>query len=146
MKLLLCSALLAGVSLGQVTPAPLQPAAMGASPTEKVRPVQQPVNPRPPDDGPSAAAQCLSFAQQAFGLAHSAYRQGKVSANEAATWSLRIYEAQKDDPGAAKQHLDRMVALERLAKERNQQGDAPMLDVMTIGFCRAQAEQLAGKK
>ena len=137
----------AGWSLAQVTPAPPKPASMGASPTEKARPLQRPVSPPPSTGGPSAAAQKLSFAQQAFGLAHSAYRQGNISADAAATWSRRIYEAQKDiEPAAAKQHLDRMIALELLAKARNQQGDAPMLDVMTVGYFRAEAEQFAGKK
>jgi hypothetical protein len=148
MKLTIAVMLLSsGLSLAQVTPAPLKPASMGASPTEKERPVQKPVAPPPASTGPTAAAQKLSFAQQAFGLAHSAYRQGNISADAAATWSRRIYEAQKDtDPQAAKQHLDRMIALEKLAKDRNQQGDAPMLDVMTIGYFRAEAEQFAGKK
>lgn len=147
MKLLISSLLFAGLALAQVTPPPPTPAALGGNPTDKARPVQKPVNPPPPDTGPSAAAQKLSFAQQAFGLAHSAYRQGNLSADVAAMWSLRIYEAQKDlEPTAAKQHLDRMIALELLAKSRAQQGSAPMLDVMTVGFYRAQAEQLAGKK
>jgi hypothetical protein len=109
--------------------------------------VQKPVAPLPPSTGPSAAAQKLSFAQQAFGLAHSAYRQGNISADAAATWSRRIYEAQKDtEPQAANQHLDRMIALEKLAKARNQQGDAPMLDVMTVGYYRAEAAQFAARK
>jgi len=148
MKLTIVVMLLSGVgALAQVTPAPLKPASMGASPTEKERPVQKPVAPLPPSTGPSAAAQKLSFAQQAFGLAHSAYRQGNISADAAATWSRRIYEAQKDtEPQAANQHLDRMIALEKLAKARNQQGDAPMLDVMTVGYYRAEAEQFAARK
>lgn len=134
--------------LGQVTPPPPKPAAMGAAPGEKERPVQAPSSSSTPaGGGSSVASQKLSFAQQAFGLAHSAYRQGNLSADAAATWSLRIYESQKDvDPNAAKQHLERMVALELLAKTRNQQGDAPMLDVLTTAYFRAQAEMLAGKK
>jgi hypothetical protein len=139
--------LVAGVGLAQVTPAPLKPNGLYGLPGEKDRPVQKPVTPPPPSSGPSAAAQKLSFAQQAFGLAHSAYRQGNVSADAAATWSRRIYEAQKDtEPEAAKMHLDRMIALEKLAKDRNQQGDAPMLDVLTTAYFRAEAEQIAGKK
>jgi|GEM_PF-6818473 hypothetical protein len=136
------------VLLSQVTPPPPKPAALGPSPAEKPRPVQQPISPQPaPSTGPGAAQQKLSFAQQAFGLAHSAYRQGNISADAAATWSRRIYEAQKDtDPTAAKQHLERMIALEKLAKDRNQQGDAPMLDVLTTAYFRAEAEQLNGKK
>lgn len=94
----------------------------------------------------SPAEQRLSSAQQAFGLAHNAYRQGAGTAEATATWSLRIYESQKDAPGAVQQHLDRMVALEKLAKERVQSGTAPQLDVMTASYFRAQAEQLAGKK
>jgi hypothetical protein len=147
MKSLVLSLVFAGVALAQVTPPPPTPAAMGGSPTDKARPAQKPVTPTPAETGPSAAAQKLSFAQQAFGLAHSAYRQGNVSADVPAMWSLRIYESQKDvEPTAAKQHLDRMIALELLAKSRAQQGSAPMLDVMTVGFYRAQAEQLTGKR
>lgn len=149
MKLLVlsCVVMFAGAALAQVTPPPPTPAAMGGSPTDKARPAQKPVTPPTVENGPTAAAQRLSFAQQAFGLAHSAYRQGNVSADVPAMWSLRIYEAQKDvEPAAAKMHLERMVALEQLAKTRSQQGSAPMLDVMTTGFYRAQAEQLAGKK
>ena len=70
----------------------------------------------------------MSYAQQAFGLAHSMYRAGTISADAACTWSLRIYEAQKDSPtgaNAAKEHLDRMLALEKLAIERVQSGLRP---------------------
>jgi len=138
-------ALTLSLVLSQVTPPPPAPASLSGM--EQRRPPQKPVAPAPTDTGPSAAAQKLSFAQQAFGLAHSAYRQGNISADEAAMWSWRIYDASKDtDPNAAKLHLERMVALEKLAKDRAQQGGAPMLDVMTIGYYRAQAEQIAGKK
>ena len=108
----------------------------------------QPVQPGP-GGLPTSAEQRLSYAQQAFGLAHSMYRAGSISADAAATWSLRIYEAQKDSPTgatAAKEHLDRMQALEKLAIEQVQSGSAPVLDKMTVAFFRAQAEQLAGKK
>ena len=132
--------------LAQVTTRPIAPASNGANPGATTRPVQQPVAPVEAPSGPTAAQQRLSYAQQAFGLAHSMYRQGNISADAAATWSLRIYEAQKDSPTAAKEHLDRMVALEKLAIERVQGGSAPVLDKMTVAFFRAQAEQLAGKK
>lgn len=141
--------LLLTLVLAQVTPKPIAPASGGANPMAVTRPTQQPVAPAPASDGPSAAAQKLSYAQQAFGLAHSMYRQGTISADAAATWSLRIYEAQKESPNAAtaaKEHLDRMVALEKLAIERVQGGSAPVLDKMTVAYFRAQAEQLAGKK
>ena len=140
------STLIVSVILSQVTPQPLKPASSGANPMATVRPTQAPVGPQPTSTGPSAAEQKLSYAQQAFGLAHSMYRQGNISADAAATWSLRIYEAQKDSPTAAREHLDRMVALEKLAIERVQSGSAPVLDKMTVAFFRAQAEQLAGKK
>ena len=140
------STLIVSVILSQVTPQPLKPASSGANPMATVRPTQAPVGPQPATSGPTAAEQKLSYAQQAFGLAHSMYRQGNISADAAATWSLRIYEAQKDSPTAAKEHLDRMVALEKLAIERVQSGSAPVLDKMTVAFFRAQAEQLAGKK
>ena len=139
-------ALFASVAVAQVTPAPPKPASAGANPGASVRPVQTPVNAPAPVGGPSAAEQRLSSAQQAFGLAHSMYRAGSISADAAATWSLRIYEAQKDSPTAAREHLDRMVALEKLAIERVQSGSAPVLDKMTVAFFRAQAEQIAGKK
>ena len=141
--------LLLSLALAQVTPKPIAPASGGANPMAVTRPTQQPVTPPPPVDVASSAAQKLSYAQQAFGLAHSMYRQGTISADAAATWSLRIYEAQKESPNsatAAKEHLDRMVALEKLAIERVQSGSAPVLDKMTVAFFRAQAEQLAGKK
>lgn len=141
--------LLLSLTLAQVTPKPIAPASGGANPMAVTRPTQTPVTPPPPVDVASAAAQKLSYAQQAFGLAHSMYRQGTISADAAATWSLRIYEAQKESPNsatAAKEHLDRMVALEKLAIERVQSGSAPVLDKMTVAFFRAQAEQLAGKK
>jgi hypothetical protein len=141
--------LLLTLVLSQVTPKPLAPASGGANPMAVTRPTQQPATPPPAVDGPSASAQKLSYAQQAFGLAHSMYRQGTISADAAATWSLRIYEAQKESPNAAtaaKEHLDRMVALEKLAIERVQSGSAPVLDKMTVAYFRAQAEQLAGKK
>ena len=146
MKLLILS-LFASVSFAQVTPAPPKPASAGANPGAPVRPVAtpQPVQPGP-GGMPTAAEQRLSYAQQAFGLAHSMYRAGSISADAAATWSLRIYEAQKDSPTAAKEPLDRMVALEKLAIERVQSGSAPVLDKMTVAFFRAQAEQIAGKK
>lgn len=148
MKLLLVSSLLSSLALAQVTPPPPKPAYTGANPTagSSARPVYpQP----PPPSGPPAAEQRLSYAQQAFGLAHSMYRAGSISADAACTWSLRIYEAQKDSPtgaNAAKEHLDRMIALEKLAIERVQSGAAPVLDKMTVAFFRAQAEQLTGKK
>ncbi len=138
--------LLLSLLLAQVTPNPGKPASAGANPMAPVRPTQTPVAPIPASGGPTAAQQRLSYAQQAFGLAHSMYRQGNISADAAATWSLRIYEAQKDSPTAAKEHVDRMVALEKLAIERVQTGAAPVLDKMTVAFFRAQAEQLAGKK
>jgi hypothetical protein len=141
--------LLLSITLAQVTPKPIAPASSGANPMAVTRPTQQPTTPAPGADTASAAAQKLSYAQQAFGLAHSMYRQGTISADAAATWSLRIYEAQKDSPNsatAAKEHLDRMVALEKLAIERVQSGSAPVLDKMTVAFFRAQAEQLAGKR
>ena len=147
MKLLIPSLLVASVVWAQVTPAPPKPASAGANPMAPVRPVQTPLAPlTPPPSGPTATQQRLSYAQQAFGLAHSMYRAGNISADAAATWSLRIYEAQKDSPTAAKEHVDRMVALEKLAIERVQSGSAPVLDKMTVAFFRAQAEQLAGKK
>ena len=146
MKLLIPSLLVASVAWAQVTPAPPKPASGGANPFVSVRPVQTPLTPPPPPGGPTATQQRLSYAQQAFGLAHSMYRAGNIGADAAATWSLRIYEAQKDSPTAAKEHLDRMVALEKLAIERVQSGSAPVLDKMTVAFFRAQAEQLAGKK
>lgn len=144
MKLLVASLWFASISLAQVTPPPPKPAWNGANPGASAA---RPSYPQPPPPaGPSSAEQRLSFAQQAFGLAHSMYRAGNISADAAATWSLRIYEAQKDSPNAAREHLDRMVALEKLAIERVQSGAAPVLDKLTIGFFRAQAEQLAGKK
>ena len=144
MKLLIPVLLISSVAWAQVTPAPLKPASNGANPMAVVRP---PVTPTSvPSGGPTSAEQRLSFAQQAFGLAHSMYRQGNIGADAAATWSLRIYEAQKDAPNAAREHLARMVALEKLAIERVQSGAAPVLDKMTVAFFRAQAEQLAGKK
>lgn len=146
MKLLLPAVLVASVAFAQVTPSPGKPASAGANPMAPLRPTQTPVTaPRPPG-GPSVAEQRLSYAQQAFGLAHSMYRQGNISADAAATWSLRIYEAQREAPNAAKEHLDRMLALEKLAIERVQGGSAPVVDKMTVAFFRAQAEQLAGKK
>lgn len=138
--------LLLALLLTQVTPKPIAPASSGANPMAVNRPVQTPVAPTAAGGGPTATEQRLSYAQQAFGLAHSMYRQGNISADAAATWSLRIYEAQKDVPTAAKEHLDRMLALEKLAIERVQSGSAPVLDKMTVAFFRAQAEQLAGKK
>jgi hypothetical protein len=147
MKLLVPSLLFASVAFAQVTPPPPKPASGGANPmAPPARPVQTPVTPQPAPSGPTATEQRLSYAQQAFGLAHSMYRAGSISADAAATWSLRIYEAQKDSPTAAKEHLDRMLALEKLAIERVQSGSAPVLDKMTVAFFRAQAEQLAGKK
>ncbi|MDP1826854.1 MAG: hypothetical protein Q8L48_26515 [Archangium sp.] len=147
MKLLIPSLLIASVAFAQVTPAPLKPASGGSNPMAPVRPNTTPAPVQPGQGGlPTAAEQRLSYAQQAFGLAHSMYRQGNISADAAATWSLRIYEAQKDSPTAAKEHLDRMIALEKLAIERVQGGSAPVLDKMTVAFFRAHAEQLAGKK
>lgn len=144
MKLLVASLWFASLALAQVTPPPPKPAWNGANPgASNARPVYpQP----PPPSGPSSTEQRLSYAQQAFGLAHSMYRAGSISADAAATWSLRIYEAQKDSPTAAKEHLDRMIALEKLAIERVQSGAAPVLDKMTVGWFRAQAEILTGKR
>ena len=146
MKLLIPALLTASMALAQVAPAPPKPASGGANPMSAMRPVQTPLTPPPPPGGPNSTEQRLSYAQQAFGLAHSMYRAGNISADAAATWSLRIYEAQKDSPTAAKEHLDRMVALEKLAIERVQSGAAPVLDKLTVAFFRAQAEQLTGKK
>ena len=146
MKVLVSSMLLVSAAFAQVTPRPLAPATGGANPGAIVRPTQQPTAPVDQSGAPTATQMRLSAAQQAFGLAHSMYRQGTISADAAATWSLRIYEAQKDSPTAAKEHLDRMVALEKLAIERVQGGGAPVLDKMTVAFFRAQAEQIAGKK
>jgi hypothetical protein len=147
MKLLIPSLMIASVAFAQVTPAPIKPASGGANPMAPAPPVAAPAPVIPGQGGlPTAAEQRLSYSQQAFGLAHSMYRQGNISADAAATWSLRIYEAQKDAPNAAKEHLDRMIALEKLAIERVQSGSAPVLDKLTVAFFRAQAEQLAGKK
>lgn len=138
------NALIVSLLLSQVTPLPPTPASQGANPGAPVRAAVPQVV---PTGGPNSTQQRLSFAQQAFGLAHSMYRQGNISADAAATWSLRIYESHKDTvPSAGKEHLDRMIALEKLAKERVQQGSAPVLDVMTVSYFRAQAEQLTGKK
>ncbi|MFT3709909.1 MAG: hypothetical protein QM817_19945 [Archangium sp.] len=134
------------IALSQVTPPPPAPASLSGMEQKRAQQkptadtIQAPV-------GPPPSAQKLSFAQQAFGLAHSGYRQGNISAEAAATWSLRIYESEKDkEPKAAQMHLDRMIALEKLAKERAQAGSAPMLDVLTVGYFRAQAEIFTGKK
>lgn len=147
MKLLVVSLCFAAMAWAQVTPPPPKPAWNGASPGASTA---RPVYPQqPPPSGPSSAEQRLSYAQQAFGLAHSMYRAGNISADAAATWSLRIYEAQKDSAGpatAAKEHLERMIALEKLAVERVQSGAAPVLDKMTVAWFRAQAEILTGKK
>lgn len=139
-------ALVLSLALSQVTPPPPPPASLGGM--EQKRAVQKPTaDSIPAPVGPPPSAQKLSFAQQAFGLAHSGYRQGNISAEAAATWSLRIYESEKDkEPKAAQMHLDRMIALEKLAKERAQSGSAPMLDVLTVGYFRAQAELFTGKK
>ncbi len=144
MKLLIPSLLISAVSFAQVTPSPIKPASSGANPMAVARPAVTPT--AVPSGGPTSVEQRLSFAQQAFGLAHSMYRQGNIGADAAATWSLRIYEAQKDSPNSAREHLDRMIALEKLAIERVQSGSAPVLDKMTVAFFRAQAEQLTGKK
>jgi hypothetical protein len=134
------------IALSQVTPPPPPPASLSG--LEQKRAAQKPTaDSIAAPSGPLPSAQKLSFAQQAFGLAHSGYRQGNISAEAAATWSLRIYESEKDkEPKAAQMHLDRMIALEKLAKERAQAGSAPMLDVLTVGYFRAQAELFTGKK
>lgn len=93
------------------------------------------------------AQQRLSAAKQAYELSHTMYRQGSGGADAPATWSLRLYETQKDAvASAAQEHLERMVALEKLARERVEQGTAPALDLITLSYFRAQAEQLTLKK
>lgn len=138
--------LVLALTLQQVTPPPPPPASLSGM--EQKRAAQKPTaDSIPTPAAPPPSAQKLSFAQQAFGLAHSAYRNGSGTADAAAAWSLRIYESEKDkEPKAAQMHLDRMIALEKLAKDRAQAGSAPMLDVLMVGYYRAQAEIFAGKK
>lgn len=93
------------------------------------------------------AAQKLAAAQQAYQLTFGAFRTGSGRVEEVAEWSRRIYEAQKDsDKAAAKSHLDRLLALEKLVVQRHQKGDATALEVQTITWFRADAELLAPPK
>lgn len=96
---------------------------------------------------PKPAAQRLSAAQQAYQLTFGAYRSGSGRVDEVAEWSRRIYEAQKDtDKTAAKSHLDRLLALEKLVLQRHQKGDASALDVQADTWARADAELLAPQR
>lgn len=96
---------------------------------------------------PKPAAQRLAAAQQAYQLTFGAFRQGSGKLDEVAEWSRRIYEAQKDtEKTAAKLHLERVVALEKLVIQRHQKGDATALEVQVATWYRADAELLAGAR
>jgi hypothetical protein len=95
---------------------------------------------------PSSPTQKIDVAKQGWDLASKNYGAGSITIEQVATWSTRLYEAEKSDPAAAQRHLERLRELEKRAQERFNQGMATKLETLTVSYLRLQAEELLQKK
>ncbi len=95
---------------------------------------------------PTVAPTKLELAREGWELTSKSYGAGTVTIEQVVVWSARLYEAEKSDPGAAQRHVDRLRDLEKRARERFNQGMASKLDVLSVSYLRAQAEDLLSKR
>ena len=95
---------------------------------------------------PTSPVSKLELARQGWEFSSKSYGAGTVTIEQVLVWSGRIYEAEKSDPAAAQRHVDRLRELEKRVQERFNQGMAGKLDVLSVSYLRAQAEELLSKK
>lgn len=90
----------------------------------------------------------LDIALKAYRLATTGFREGRVTLDDAARWSIRVWELQKADgaANAATDYVYRMKDLENVATARVKDGRANALEQLNAQYLRIEAELATKKK